>query len=96
MCSEEAGCNQLCPGYTLILVKTQRFSSDEQEIHESLVMISRKQSWEKIKACARLHSSEYRSVMVTTDTQFKTNNKKITRIVNFFPFPAFCCRLNSN
>lgn len=44
----------------------------------------------KIKGCACLHSSEYRSVMVTTDTQFKTNKQKIRRIVHFFfPFQPF-------
>lgn len=49
MCSEKAGCKQLCPRYTLIQVKKQRFSSDEQGIYKSLVMISRKQSWKKNK-----------------------------------------------
>lgn len=85
MGSEKAGIKQLCSGYTLILVKTQRFSSDGQGINESLVMTSRKQSWKKIKGCARLHSSEYRPVMVTTDTQFKTN-KKSQGLLIFFLF----------
>lgn len=90
MCSEKAGCKQLCPRYTLIQVKKQRFSSDEQGIYKSLVMISRKQSWKKIKGCACLHSSEYRSAMVTIDIQFKTNKQEIRRIVHFFfPFQPF-------